>query len=137
MCLRGWQETENLFGVALINCVKRVLPRMSLINFYNSQFKEPWLYIFRGKHQNCSWRKSQLCMCLTIFQINRIGSVLKTLLAVQVTIICDPVWQNRAYNRKHMFLLNNVDLYFCVSYNNSVSFSKIPINIHISDENIK
>jgi len=38
---------------------------------------------------------------------------------------------------KYMFLLTNVYLYFCVSYNNSVSFSKISINFYISDENLR
>ena len=38
--------------------------------------------------------------------------------------------------RKYMFLLNNVYLHFCVSYNNSVRFSKISINLYISDEKL-
>jgi len=37
---------------------------------------------------------------------------------------------------KCMFLLNNVYLYFCVSHNNSVSFSKISINFYISNEKV-
>jgi len=36
-----------------------------------------------------------------------------------------------------MFLLNNVYLSFCVSYNDSVSFSKISMNFYISDEKVK
>jgi len=40
--------------------------------------------------------------------------------------------------RKYMFLLNNVYLYFYVSYNNSVNFSKISIlNFYTSDEKVK
>ena len=38
---------------------------------------------------------------------------------------------------KYTILLNNVYLYFCVNYNNSVSFSKTSINFYISDENLK
>jgi len=37
---------------------------------------------------------------------------------------------------KHMLLLNNVYLHFCVDYKNSVSFSEITINFHISDEKV-
>jgi len=39
--------------------------------------------------------------------------------------------------RKYVFLLNNVYLYFCVSYSSSVCFSKISINFLISDEKIE
>ena len=52
-----------------------------------------------------------------------------------------PSWENVTLSDKigliagkYMFLLNNVYLYLCVSYNNSVSFSKISINLYISDE---
>ena len=38
---------------------------------------------------------------------------------------------------KCMFLLSNVYLYFYVSYNNSVSFSKNSINVCLSDEKAK
>ena len=38
--------------------------------------------------------------------------------------------------RQYMCLLSNVYLYFCVSYNNFVSFNKIAIHFYISDENV-
>ena len=38
---------------------------------------------------------------------------------------------------KYICLLNNVYLHFCVSYNNSVSFSKISIAFYISGEKYK
>jgi len=38
---------------------------------------------------------------------------------------------------KYVILLNDVYLYFCVSYNNSVSFSKISMDFYISDEKVK